>query len=198
MGQILSLGARRREFPRPPAWLAEEAELFARKSGRNGTVRMVPTLMRGDMPERWTWVIDLTLRPNDPRMLAWKEGRAEQPPKETIWLHRRNPIEGKEIPGTYGLREPPYVGLDIHQEGADGIRRFLEEGDTWNGRGKFGSVTDAAKSVSEHNARERARVKEEAREENRAKLKQERRSWVGIPLVQAGIDLTKKLTKKEK
>lgn len=193
---VIHVAPRARAMPRPPPWFAEEVELFARKSGRTATARLVPTLFQGHRMVRWTWVVDIELKPNDPRMEAWKQGRAEKPPKEEVWIHVRNPKEGQVIPGTHGLREPPFIGLDIHQLGASGVKDFLEKGDTWSGRGQFRSITEAAKKAGEHNADHRQRVKAEAREENRLERREERRHRLGIPLLPVGIDLKRK--KKEK
>lgn len=193
----------RPQTPRPPPEIATEVELWARQRGRSARMQWVPTLLFGTTAVRHVWVIHLELRPNDPKMLAFKEGRAEKPPTEQVWLHVPNldkdgrSLEGKEIPNTMGLREPKMIGVDINALGAAGVREFLERDDTWSGRGEHGSLMESLQATREHNADVRRKVKAEAREENRQALKEERRRWLGIPQIVAGISLGKKKTTKE-
>ena len=192
MSGLILTAPRQREVPRPPPWLAEEAELFARKSGRTASVSFVPTLFKGETIVRGTWVVDIELKPNDPRMKLYQEGRAPKPPTEKVWLHERNPKAGQIIPETHGLREPPFIGFDIYELGASGVRRFLEKGDTWSGRGQYSSLEEARKEVSDHNASVREKVKQEAREENREWTKDQRRQRLKIPFLNIPLSFKKK------
>lgn len=154
--------------PKAPHEIADEVELYARESGRTGSLRWVPTLMLNGSLVRGVWVVDLSLRVNDPRMQLWRDGKAEKPLTEQVWLWETNPKAGDVIPGTFGeLREPPMVGLDLAQMGAAGVRQFLDRGNSEGGRGEYGSLVDALASTREHNSTVRRRNKAQAKDESR-------------------------------
>lgn len=182
----------RSDVPVCPPEIADEVELYARESGRTASPRFVPTLFIGNRIMRGTWVIDFSLRVNDPAMQLWRDGKAEQPPVESIWLHEKNPVAGQLIPGTGGLREPPFDALDIHQLGAAGVRQFLEKGNTWSGRGIFHDLLDAFRKTREHNATVAPKNKADAQEENRHRIKEDIRKYTGAPLIQGGLTTTTK------
>lgn len=156
----------RADLPQAPHEVSDEVELYARESGRTGSLRFVPTLFVNGAILRGVWVLDFELRPNDTRMQLWRDGKMEKPPVEQVWLWEPNPKAGQEIPGTFGQREPPMVDLNIHHLGASGVRQFLEQGNSWSGRGEFDSPTAALESTREHNSTVKQKVKDQARDDN--------------------------------
>lgn len=154
------------DMPKAPHEVAEEVELYARESGRTGSLRFVPTLFVNGAILRGVWVIDFDLRSNDARMQLWRDGQAEKPPTEQVWLWENNPKAGQEIPNTFGQKEPPMVGLNINHLGSSGVRQFLEQGNSWSGRGEFDSPTDALASAREHNRGLAQKVRDAARDDN--------------------------------
>lgn len=173
----------RQEAPRAPAEIAEAVELYAREHGRTGSIEFAvgPNV----------WIVKLSLRPNDKRMLLWREGRAPEPPVETVWLQERNPDEGKvmRFEGGRPVREGMWRPLDIYQMGAEGVRTFLERGNCWSGRGEYSSVADAVQKAAETDEREKVRFREQMKEENRYERRDNRRAYLGIPFTTVGIDL---------
>lgn len=163
---MISLG--RSDVPRAPWEVREEVELYAREHGRTGTVELVA------VPGGFAcWVVKLSLRPNDERMRAYQEGRSGEPVPEMVWLMDHD--TGK--------------ALDIQQMGAAGVRRFLDRGNTWSGRGEFASVSDAVRTARERDEAATARAREQAKEENRYERREKRRQYLQIPAIPVGIDL---------
>jgi hypothetical protein len=115
-------------LPTPPTEIADEVELYAREWGRHATLHFVPTLFQGDRIVRGSWIVRFTLRSNDPRMRAYQEGRAPEPATEDVWLQEPNPRAGQPIPGTGGLKEQPYLPLNLTELGAGGVRRLGQPG----------------------------------------------------------------------
>lgn len=182
---LLTPRRNRSEAPRAPVEIADEVELYAREYGRTGKIHFAVG------PN--TWVVTLSLRPNDERMRLWQEGRAAEPPVETIWLQEPNPDEGKVLgvhPETgRPMRGAPFRALDIHQMGAAGVRAFLERGNTWSGRGEFRSVEEAVRRTYQQDAEATERFRETTKEENRFERREDRRRYLQIPAVSVGIDL---------
>lgn len=182
------LAALRQEYPRAPWEIQDEVELWARERGRTATLHMAPNM---------TWFVRLSLRVDDPRMKLFREGLADAPPTEDVWLHIPNPHDGKIV---NGVRQGPYIPLDIYHLGASGVREFLEQGDTWSGRGRYQSLVDQLNKTRAANAEARANFRQEMKEENRHEQRQKRRFRLKIPFLPVGIDLRKRgdTTVKEK
>lgn len=161
-------------MPKAPPDLQEEVELFARETGRTGSLHFIPV---------GGWFARLSLKPNDPRLRLHQEGMAEETPSEDIWFH---------VPKRGELNE--YEPLDIVQMGRSGIREFLDRGNTWSGRGEFSDHMEALRKANAANedidVKFRADLKEESRHEQRDK----RRWRFKIPFLRVMIDLSKKDT----
>lgn len=146
MSMILTAG----EAPSAPPEVAEAVELYAREGGRTGSVRYVPYPVNA-------WEARFSLKPNDPAMRAWQEGRAAEPPMETVLFVEPNPDNGKRKSFVSNGRRIAYVdgpfrAIDIRQLGPSGVRNFLQKGNTWSGRGEFASqeaAVDAAKASND-------------------------------------------------
>lgn len=173
-------------FPTPPVEIADEVELYARAWGRHATLHFVPTLFFNHRILRGTWVVKMTLRPDDKRMKLWQEQKVNEPLTEDVWLHEPNPDVGKIIPHSGNLREPAYRPLNITEMGAGGVRAFLEAGNMWNGRNKIKSPEEELK----HNQEMRRQMVEKARTDAREaggkiaadqyRSRFDKESWVGV------------------
>ena len=181
---IISLRANNRhELPKAPPEISTAVELFARRSGRTAKLHFVPF---------GGWFVDLSLRSNDTRMTLWRDGKADKPPTERVWLHLPNPRRGMIVPGTHGEKEPRFRPLDIRRLGAAGVTEFLEKGNTFSGRGEYSSVEDAVLKVRDNNERERIAFREKQKIANRLEQREKRRFRWGIPFLPVGKDLEKK------
>lgn len=161
----------RNGLPQCPPDIQEVVELHARKSGRTGTMHFAPGI---------GWFARFSVRSNDPQLRAYQEGRAPEPPSEDVFFR---------VPDPKGTRPGDSIPLDIVQLGASGVKEFLEKGDTWSGRGQYGSVVEAARKTSEHNRTVGAKAKEKAREDNKDHLRDRRRQFLKIPYHRVGIDI---------
>ena len=172
----------RSELPRAPYEIQEVVELHFRKHGRTATLHYAPVV---------GWFARVSLRSNDKRMLAWREGRAPAPPTEDVYFHYPNPRHGNG-----NRREPPFIALDILQMGPTGVQEFLERGDTWSGRGEHTSLVEQARKAREHKRYEKLKLRDQNRVDARLMARDQRRSRLKIPYLGVGIDL--KHPKKEK
>ena len=178
MGLVATPFGGRNELPRPPAEIAEEVELFARRSGRHATLHFIPLDLT--RPSRGgTWVVDFELRSADKRLLLYQESRAESVPTERVWLH---------VPDSES--RTGYRPLNIHELGAGGVKQFLERGDTWSGRGEFLSIEEQARKAMEANRQVARNVKQEQREASRNMAEDTRRRRLKIPFLPIEIDLS--------
>lgn len=173
----------RMELPRAPVEFADEAELFARQSGRHATMRFVP-IGHGV----GCWMVRLTLHPNDPVLGLHQRGEVAEEPMEDVWLHR--PLDPGERPllPWYG-----FIPLRLEDLGVSGLREFLEKGNTWSGRGKFRSLEDAVRQAREQDAKAREKQRNDARENAGARARDTRRSRLKIPFVSVAIDLRSRI-----
>lgn len=169
-------------LPTPPVEVADEVELWARESGRHGTLRFIPTRLAGRQVVDGTWTVRLTLRSDDKRLKPFQDGTASEEPVEVIWLHEPDPTSPT------GYR--PY---NIMELGAGGVRQFLEKGNLWSGRGQFGSKTldELAREAIDKNMKAGGVAKAAARENSRLRLRDERRWMLKIPFLPVGISIPK-------
>lgn len=142
-----------------PPEVSAEVELYARESGRTGSIHYVP-------PPVAAWEVRLSLKPNDKRLLAWQQGLAPEPPVESVLLVANNPKPGGR----------PFVALDVHQMGPSGVRAFLEKGNSWSGRGELGTIEEATKKARENDQSRREKDRENALDDVRARAR-ENRPW---------------------
>lgn len=164
-------------LPRPPVEMADEVELWARQSGRHARIEFRPTMIKDGRIEAGCWVVRISLKSDDRRMGLYQRGQVSEEPTEDVWLHV---VDNKSPTG--------YRAFDLGQLGASGIRQFLEQGDTWSGRGEFRSLDDQARLAMEANAKMREKHRAYEKEENRHEQRENRRRFLKIPLI-AGADL---------
>ncbi len=173
MSQIVRIGrVGKSAVPVAPAEIQDEVELYAREHGRTAHLYFTPS----------GWMVRFELRPNDPAMLAFKEGRAPEPPTEDVFIHTNNPKAS--LPG-----QPMFIPLDINAMGAAGVREFLEQGNTWSKRGVFSSHEESLKSAETKNEATKKSIKERGRDAARARARDTRRSRLKIPFLPVGADL---------
>lgn len=172
------IDVRRSGLPRCPPDIAEEVELYARESGRTATVHFVPF---------GGWFARFSLRPNDPKLRAFREGRAAEPATEDVWFQVPNPRFGGQ--DERGSAKRPFIPLDIAQLGRSGVREFLERGNTWSGRGAYASHEAALQSAAEQNTQNEQRLRRETLDRARDKARDERRARLGIPFLRVGADI---------
>ncbi len=172
-------------MPTAPAEIADEVEMYARESGRHAALTFIPTSvdMNTGRILGGTWRVDLSLHPEDPRMLIYQEGRMEKPPVEEIWLHKENPN-----PESW---RDKYTPFDINQMGPSGVRQFLERGNIHSGRGEFDSMDDVVRKTAELNEKRRQKRYDDAEDRVRKRARDKRRSRQKIPFLRVGIDLLK-------
>lgn len=177
------------DYARPMAPLAfqEAVQLWGRRSGRNARLVWVSPHERvyDDEKKQFIdihgglacWAVQLDCRPGDPSLKAWQEGRSKQaaPPTESVLL-----IEWKD---------GQYVPMKLDDYGVNGIVSFLEQGDTWSGRGQFNSLAEAF----DFSRKKHIAAKEKKREDQRNWVKDFasdiRRTFHNIPFLRVGIDL---------
>ena len=118
--------------------------MYARENGRSSSLQYVPNV---------GWMARFSLKPNDPAMRAWREGRAEEPPTEDVFFIQPDPKNPKRM-----------VQMDIHQMGTSGVRQFLERGNSWSGRGEYRDLGESMQASREATEKHKRDVKNEARE----------------------------------
>lgn len=173
-------------------------ELYARRHGRQGTLHF---FLGGG------WFATLSLRVNDKRMKLYQEGRAEEPPVEKVWFHIDNPggtDRGVTLAELRALDEPllwaciamdngrcrqRFLPLDITQMGAEGVKRFLERGNMWSGRGEYDSLEEQLQDSRERSKAATEKHRQDQKEANRHEQREKRRQRFKIPFLPVGIDL---------
>jgi hypothetical protein len=156
-----------------PWQLSDAVEMWARERGKHATI--------GWNSATNCAVIDFTLRPDDPRMKAYREGKLRFEPKESLLLnYRETDSQGRE----YG----PFLPLDIEQLGVSGVINMLNEGDVQSGNGKYADMQQAVHAIERRNAQARAKMKDVAVENARLRARDDRRWVAGQPLVTVTTD----------
>lgn len=179
-------------LPQAPHEIRDEVEMYARESGRTGSVHFIPF---------GGWFVRLGPRCNDKALLLAQAGHvAEDALSEDVFLRIRNPYEGQttDIAGKpeskkypliremdYGMRkQEAFLHLDIYQMGASGVRAFLDKGNVESGRGEFRSIEDSVQKARERTReakeRNRAAAHERTRERVTERLRYKLRTFVGV------------------
>ncbi len=167
----------RSEIPRAPPEFQDEVELYARESGRHARLMFVPTNWKEGVIAAGTWVVRFTLRPSDKRLESYQQGRTTEA-TEDVWIHL--PAEGNS-----------YKPLNIQQMGSGGLRRFLEKGNMWSGRGQFKSLEQQLEHTRTANNEAREKTRRDARENSVKRVAEKRRWYQKIPLIPVLINLRK-------
>lgn len=148
-----------------PVEVQDEVELWAREQGRHGRITWSPVTNCA--------VVQLSLKPDDPRMRAYQEGRLKHEPKENVFLHRWEGGRWVAVPPTPAELTPDFV------------RRWLDRGNMWSGRGESeaANLYDACLKADrrERELYEKARAK--IRENTELRSRERRRQVLDLPLV---------------
>lgn len=161
-------------MPRAPVEIQDEVERYAREYGRTATLHFVPT---------GGWMARFSLRCNDPRMQLAQQGLTPTPPSEDVWFH---------VPDSRPGRAGSYIPLDIYLLGVQGVRAFLDRGNTWSGRGEFASLPAAVEHARATDEANTAKHRAEQKETNRYEQRESRRWRFKIPFLPVGISFNKK------
>lgn len=163
---------------RAPVEYADAVEMYARKSGRHAKLVFVP-------PPVNCWVVQFTLKANDPTLAGFQAGKLEDEPNEPVYIWREsNALE------SYKAGRRHFVGYKLDELGVTGLLAFLEKTDTFSGRGQYASHTEAAKDQLDKGERAREKAESDAREGARQLAEDARRQINKIPFLPVGIDLT--------
>lgn len=174
---VTLLGTRGGGEIRPPVEYADAVEMYARQYGRHATMKFVP-------PPVNCWVVEFSLRSNDPRMKLSQQQLVEEEPKEVIYLWR-------EVRGENWMKDKPrFVGYRLEELGVTGVIALLEKTNTW-GRGEYRSHAEAAKDQEYKAEKARERIEETHRREAVARGMDRRRQALEIPFLPVGIELPK-------
>lgn len=131
-----------------PVDVREAVELWARQNrGTHGTV-VWNTVMN-------CWEIQFELKAEDPRMKAWRDGKLRVKPMEPVFLHRQKRAAD-------GTPTPHWEGVPLEELGVSGVLRWLDEGNTWSGQGRYRSFDQACKAADDHNEALKGMIAKEA------------------------------------
>lgn len=165
---------------RPPAEFADAVELYARRTDRHGTLKFIP-------PPVNCWVVQLSLKGNNPLLGGWQGQKLEEEPCEPVYLWR--PSTPKE---TAKAGREHFVGYKLDELGVTGMIALLEQTDTFSGRGQYASQKDAIRDQANKAESGVAKLVDEARKGAVEVGLDKRRQVFGIPYLGVGIDLKHK------
>lgn len=170
--------------PIAPVEVADAVELWARQYGRHATLTFVPPM--------GCWSVNLTLKPDDPALKRYQEGEATEVPTEGVLLLEWDAEVGDPNPTT-GKKAGAYRAVNLEEYGPSGVVALLEKGNTWSGRGEFGSLQEAVIGAASRNREEAAKQKERQRQWARDYAGDVRRQTLKIPYVRVGVELGNKV-----
>ena len=152
-------------------WQYQEAvELWARQNrGTHARMAWNPVLRCVE--------IQFELKPDDPRMKGWQEGRLKMKPVESVFLHR------------WDKAKKAYVAIPLEELGVSGLEALLDKGNLWSGRGEYRGLMEAVKAADEHNQKLERQVEEASIEAARLRARDERRWLQGAPVVSVPTNL---------
>lgn len=135
-------------------WEMQDAvQSWGRSKGRPARLAYVPAIK--------TYVVEIDLKPDDPRLRAFKEGRLGIEPKESVYLHYQ-PLDESGSPKRGG-----YVPLNLTDLGVEGLMEILHRGDVTSGRGEFKDFMDAVNEAGRRNDRLKNAIRDAARDNAR-------------------------------
>lgn len=115
--------------------------------------------------------IQFDLKPGDPRLKGWQEGRLPFEPKESVFLHRQ------AGPGE------PYKAVSLQDLGVSGVIKWLDEGNLLSGRGRHAGLDAACKAADRKNQELEAAMERAAVENARDMAREHRREFFELPMV---------------
>jgi hypothetical protein len=146
-----------------PWEFADAVEIWCREHGRHGTMVWNPVLRCPD--------IRMDLKPDDPRLEGWQNGRLKHKPYEHVYLHHQTEIGG------------PLVAIDLYELGIEGLKERLDRGNLMSGRGEYDNIYNATLAVDAHNLEVEQKMKDTAIENARLRARDNKRRILDQPLV---------------
>ncbi len=135
------------------------------------------------------WSVNLSLKPNDPALRAYQEGKATEEPTEGVLLIEWDDSLGDMLPS--GRKAGGYRAVNLEEYGAAGVVGLLEKGNTWSGRGDFGSMQEAVTAAASRSRESKNALREAQRQHVRDYAADTRRQYLEIPLIPVGVELNK-------
>jgi hypothetical protein len=160
-------------LPRAPTEIADAVELYARESNRHATLHFIPIAGR-----LGCWVVRMTLKPDDPRLSLYRDGKVAEPPTEHVWLHEPLGLDEPRMIPTYAYRP-----LNIHELGAAGVRAWLDRSNLWSGRGELSSLEQQVQDTVEAGRQAAQKRRTDAEDQTRALVRDRRRWYQRIPFL---------------
>lgn len=120
-------------------------------------------------------VVELDLKPDDPRLKAYQDGRLRHKPTEIVPLQRR---EGSHL-----------VGIPLGEVGVDYVIALLDKGNLWSGRGEYTGLLSAVRAAEDHNQRLEEQMQGAMVENARLRAREDWRFYKGDPQVAVPADL---------
>ena len=171
MGILLT--PRGEEYRAAPVEIADAVALWGRNRGLQAKLVWKPAVRPP------CFAVEIELKPDDPRMKMYREGRLEEKPVEFV------PLFYKEYDEFGGSK---FVASDIEQMGATGVVNLLEQGDLMTGRGDAKNLLDACRKVQESNEQRRKQLKRDILAACADRTRDHRRAILGNPLVPVTSD----------
>lgn len=132
---------------RVPVEMQDAVELWARSKGRHARIAYIPAMR--------TYVVEIELKADDPRMRGWQEGRLPVKPTEQVFLHYQ-PKPGSS-----------FKPLALEDIGVSGLMEILNKGDMTSGRGEYSSPQEVVNAIGRRNEALEESIKKAARDNAR-------------------------------
>ena len=160
-----------------PVDVRDAVELWARQNrGTHGTIVWNQVMN--------CWEIQFELKPDDPRMKSWRDGRLRVKPMEPVFLHRQKRSAN-------GTPTPHWECVPLEELGVSGVLRWLDEGNTTSGTGRYQSFDAACKASDAHNEALKAKIQQVAEENAGLRARDNRKRLLKTPWTTVPADLEK-------
>lgn len=159
-----------------PVDVRDAVELWARQNrGTHGTI------VWNQVMNCWECLFEL--RHDDPRMKAFRDGKLKVRPMEPVYLHRQKRDK-------HGKITPYWEAVPLEELGVSGVLRWLDEGNTWSGTGKYRSFDAACKASDAHNEELRSILEREAEQNAGLRARDERKRLLQTPWTTVPADIS--------
>lgn len=184
MGTLIIPG-RLSEAPRAPAAVQEAVEVWARGSGRHARVEWVPLLA--------CWAVLIDRKAGDPALRMEHEGlinpeMANEGFRDYLLTCSRYEVVPLQEPAG---EDQGYTAYGLEELGAEGVVAFLQQRDTWSGRGEYRSLEVSIQATRDRNTAHRERMERDAIQGAREDARDIRSQLLGIARSH-GADFTDK------
>lgn len=175
-GMGFALSRQVRGAPTIPWDIQDAVQVWGRERGRPARMVWNTTLCAnyGGCAE-----VRIDLKPDDPRLRPWQEGRAKSLPFEPVFFHE------------WDKSVRHYKPINIHELGPSGVVAKLDEGYMWSGRGKHKNILELAEANIADNAAAEVALGTGFVERNRDCRREHRRQLEDVPQVNVPTKLEK-------